>query len=193
MRALRGFGYLSVGVAALLGLLIMSAPASAEALVKFPSAGDPIQGYLTKPKGVGPFPAVVLLHSCLGLPREPAGDGRHVRRLGLCRAVRRRLRDAGRQGNLRRRFPRSRARRLGRARLCVAPPLRRSRPGSPRSASRRARTPRSRSLRPAPPPLRGARTIRVSKPRRPSIRRAKTKRTRGSKSRPSFWSARWTT
>ena len=68
MRALRGFGYLWVGVAALLGLLIMSAPASAEALVRFPSAGDPIQGYLTKPKGAGPFPAVVLLHSCLGLP-----------------------------------------------------------------------------------------------------------------------------
>ena len=40
----------------------------AEALVRFPSAGDPIQGYLTKPKGAGPFPAVVLLHSCLGLP-----------------------------------------------------------------------------------------------------------------------------
>ena len=28
----------------------------------------PIQGYLSKPNGVGPFPAVVLLHSCLGLP-----------------------------------------------------------------------------------------------------------------------------
>jgi dienelactone hydrolase len=68
MRALRGFGSVSVGVAALLGLLISSAPASAEALVRFPSAGDPIQGYLTKPKGAGPFPAVVLLHSCLGLP-----------------------------------------------------------------------------------------------------------------------------
>jgi len=68
MRALRGFGYVSVGVAALLGLLISSAPASAEALVRFPSAGDPIQGYLTKPKGAGPFPAVVVLHSCLGLP-----------------------------------------------------------------------------------------------------------------------------
>jgi dienelactone hydrolase len=68
MRALRGFGYGWVGVAALLGLLVMSAPASAEALVSFPSAGDTIQGYLTKPKGAGPFPAVVLLHSCLGLP-----------------------------------------------------------------------------------------------------------------------------
>ncbi len=28
----------------------------------------PIQGYLSKPNGEGPFPAVVLLHSCLGLP-----------------------------------------------------------------------------------------------------------------------------
>ncbi len=45
--------------------------------MKFPAAaprgqpgapGADIQGYLTKPKGAGPFPAVVLLHSCLGLP-----------------------------------------------------------------------------------------------------------------------------
>jgi dienelactone hydrolase len=77
-------------VAALLGLeLIRSSVALAEDLVKFDSAsprlsqvevngdrnsakilkGKPdIQGYLTKPKGDGPFPAVVLLHSCLGLP-----------------------------------------------------------------------------------------------------------------------------
>jgi len=55
--------------------------ASAEELVKFASApprpyatsgadasvsGFPIQGYLTKPAGDGPFPAVVLLHSCNG-------------------------------------------------------------------------------------------------------------------------------
>ena len=73
-----GFAYGWVGVAALLGFLASSAPASAEALVKFASAGrsDPIQGYLTKPKGAGPFPAVVLLHSCLGLPagRRSLGD-----------------------------------------------------------------------------------------------------------------------
>jgi dienelactone hydrolase len=65
-------------------------PATAEELVKFDSAaprlhqveerragedgrnaerGRPlIQGYLTKPNGHGPFPAVVILHSCLGLP-----------------------------------------------------------------------------------------------------------------------------
>lgn len=60
---------------------VCPSPAPAEQLVKFSSAiprshqGDgaspsevPIQGYLTKPKGAGPFPAVVLLHSCLGLP-----------------------------------------------------------------------------------------------------------------------------
>jgi dienelactone hydrolase len=55
--------------------------ASAEELVKFDSApprpyvtssadtslsGFPLQGYLTKPAGDGPFPAVVLLHSCNG-------------------------------------------------------------------------------------------------------------------------------
>jgi dienelactone hydrolase len=33
-----------------------------------PGSTAPIQGYLTKPKGHGPFPAVVLLHTCLGLP-----------------------------------------------------------------------------------------------------------------------------
>ena len=55
-------------------------PLSAEELVRFDSApplsqqaeenrdGAAIQGYLVKPKGPGPFPAVVLLHSCLGLP-----------------------------------------------------------------------------------------------------------------------------
>lgn len=31
-------------------------------------AATPIQGYLTKPAGSGPFAAVVLLHSCFGLP-----------------------------------------------------------------------------------------------------------------------------
>jgi dienelactone hydrolase len=78
VSGLCGFAYGWVGVAALLGFLASSAPASAEALVKFASAGrsDPIQGYLTKPKGAGPFPAVVLLHSCLGLPagRRSLGD-----------------------------------------------------------------------------------------------------------------------
>jgi dienelactone hydrolase len=49
----------------------------ADELARFPAApprgqtgasGGDIQGYLVKPKGAGPFPAVILLHSCLGLP-----------------------------------------------------------------------------------------------------------------------------
>jgi dienelactone hydrolase len=64
-------------VAALAALELAQTPSlSAEELVKFASAAasrqseakPDIQGYLTKPKGSGPFPAVVLLHSCLGLP-----------------------------------------------------------------------------------------------------------------------------
>lgn len=54
----------------------LAAPATADELVRFPSAATPtepatpIQGYLSVPKGHGPFPAVVLLHSCLGLPSD---------------------------------------------------------------------------------------------------------------------------
>jgi dienelactone hydrolase len=76
--ALRGFAYRWLGAAALAGLVILGAPASADELVKFTSAGrgDPIEGYVTRPKGAGPFPAVVLLHTCLGLPanRRSIGD-----------------------------------------------------------------------------------------------------------------------
>jgi dienelactone hydrolase len=52
-------------------------PAAAQQRVTFDSAASregkpasPIQGYLTRPRGEGPFPAVVLLHSCLGLPAD---------------------------------------------------------------------------------------------------------------------------
>ena len=62
--------------AALLGLLTLVGPetlasaASGEEGVTFPGAagGRDIHGSLTRPDGRGPFPAVVLLHSCLGLP-----------------------------------------------------------------------------------------------------------------------------
>jgi dienelactone hydrolase len=65
-----------LAAAVLAGLAIARpSPAAAEQRVTFASAaarpGDraaPIHGYLTTPKGAGPFPAVVLLHSCLGLP-----------------------------------------------------------------------------------------------------------------------------
>ncbi len=59
---------------ALLGLLTWASAspsaASAEEPVTFKGAagGLNIRGYLAKPEGRGPFPAVVLLHSCLGLP-----------------------------------------------------------------------------------------------------------------------------
>ena len=75
--------------AALAALSSIASPSAAEELVKFASAaprlaqsenaGEPqtdgrrksdIQGYLAKPRGPGPFPAVVLLHSCLGLPAD---------------------------------------------------------------------------------------------------------------------------
>ncbi len=92
MSALRTFACGCFALAALSGLASTRlSPASAEELVKFDSAaprlhrveehlageggkiaeskpGAPIRGYLTRPNGHGPFPAVVLLHSCLGLP-----------------------------------------------------------------------------------------------------------------------------
>ncbi len=71
--ALRKIAVLGFALAALVGLA--SAAPAAEELVTFNSAaprgqagGTAIRGYLAKPKGGGPFPAVVLLHSCLGLP-----------------------------------------------------------------------------------------------------------------------------
>ena len=54
--------------------------AEADEQVNFGSAGqgDPIQGYISRPKGAGPFPAVVLLHTCLGLPAERASIGARI-------------------------------------------------------------------------------------------------------------------
>ena len=54
------FSFLSAGLAL---------PASGAESVAFPNAaGEMIGGFLARPDGAGPFPAVVLLHSCLGLP-----------------------------------------------------------------------------------------------------------------------------
>lgn len=63
--------------AAALLTLLACAPAAADQLVKLASAhqGEAIQGYLTRPRGSGPFPAVVLLHTCLGLPQARASIG----------------------------------------------------------------------------------------------------------------------
>jgi dienelactone hydrolase len=74
---LRFFPSLAIALAALVEPQA-AWPAAAEELVKFASAaprgsadaagGAEIRGYLAKPAGAGPFPAVILLHSCLGLP-----------------------------------------------------------------------------------------------------------------------------
>jgi dienelactone hydrolase len=64
----------------LFAFLAGGAIAKADERVRFATAGpgDPIQGYLTRPKGAGPFPAVVLLHTCLGLPAERASLGARI-------------------------------------------------------------------------------------------------------------------
>ena len=77
---MRRFAQPWVAAAALFGCLGGCAPASADELVKFASAGrgEPVQGYLSRPKGKGAFPAVVLLHTCLGLPEERASIGQRI-------------------------------------------------------------------------------------------------------------------
>jgi len=63
-------------------LLALTASALAEQRVTFPSStgrsggsATVISGYLSTPRGKGPFPAVVLLHSCLGLPSNHKAIG----------------------------------------------------------------------------------------------------------------------
>ena len=78
--AVPGFFHPRLAAAALFGFLASGAPSEAAELVKFASAGqgEPIQGYLSRPKGAGAFPAVVLLHTCLGLPSERASIGERI-------------------------------------------------------------------------------------------------------------------
>jgi len=53
--------------------------ARAEQRVTFATAASSdIAGYLTKPRGTGPFPAVALLHSCLGLPVDRRAIGETI-------------------------------------------------------------------------------------------------------------------
>jgi dienelactone hydrolase len=71
-----------VFLAAVLTLAGM-ASARAEEVVAFETAGSgaaktAVRGYLTRPRGSGPFPAVVLLHSCLGLPSSRAAIGQMI-------------------------------------------------------------------------------------------------------------------
>jgi dienelactone hydrolase len=84
MSALRGSAFEWLGAAALIAALALGPAATADELVNFAAAGrgDPIQGYLTRPKGEGPFPAVVLLHTCLGLPKDRASIGERIAGFG---------------------------------------------------------------------------------------------------------------
>ena len=62
-------------LALVLALFILAFPARAETLVSFDAMTTPpanVRGLLARPSGAGPFPAVVLLHSCLGLPSDSA-------------------------------------------------------------------------------------------------------------------------
>ena len=66
MRAasLRFLSVLFAGLA-----LQFALPALGAESVAFPNAaGETVGGFLARPDGAGPFPAVALLHSCLGLP-----------------------------------------------------------------------------------------------------------------------------
>jgi dienelactone hydrolase len=80
-RAMRNKAILIFAAFVSTAFSVMAPSARSAELVKFDSAparpyaaansgpdasGFPIQGYLTKPAGDGPFPAVVLLHSCNG-------------------------------------------------------------------------------------------------------------------------------
>src|SRR3984885_1556752 len=78
--ALPGFFYPRLPARALSGPRASAPPAKADERVSFASAGqgEPIQSYLSRPKGAGPFPAVVLLHTCLGLPAERASIGERI-------------------------------------------------------------------------------------------------------------------
>ena len=77
---MRGFCARPFAAAALFGLLAQGSSAGADELVRFAAVGQSgaVQGYLTSPKGRGPFPAVVLLHTCLGLPAERASTGARI-------------------------------------------------------------------------------------------------------------------
>jgi poly(3-hydroxybutyrate) depolymerase len=61
------------------GVLMADAWATPQERVEFEGAsqrlisgglirGDHIQGYLAKPEGAGPFPAIIGLHGCAGMP-----------------------------------------------------------------------------------------------------------------------------
>jgi len=66
---------LAVGAIVVLAFVGAASAAERRVVVADPApspAAGPLIGYLTAPKGAGPFPAVALIHSCLGLPENRA-------------------------------------------------------------------------------------------------------------------------
>jgi len=76
MRAALAFRVYQIAAAALAMTTLAAAALAGERQVVVadpaPGAARPLTGYLTTPKGAGPFPAVALIHSCLGLPANRA-------------------------------------------------------------------------------------------------------------------------
>jgi dienelactone hydrolase len=98
VSVLRAFASTCVAIAVVSGLAFAQISPAPEQTVKFNSAATPldqssappnagsdkiheskpnasIQGFLSKPTRAGPFPAVVLLHSCLGIPKDHRAIG----------------------------------------------------------------------------------------------------------------------
>lgn len=76
---------------ALLGLLAIATPAQADELVQVAAhratsppttPAPPLYGYLARPAGQGPFPAVVVLHGCAGFGPHDIAAALRLRRLG---------------------------------------------------------------------------------------------------------------
>ena len=113
-------------LALVLALFILAFPAHAETLVSFDALTTPpaaVRGFLARPAGAGPFPAVVLLHTCLGLPGEPA---RRSRRRSRARAMSRSSSTISRPAATETctvDFPEALPRRLGAFALPQSPPL----------------------------------------------------------------------
>jgi dienelactone hydrolase len=67
----------------LLLALTAFAARAAERKVAIPAEGVSLPGYVSAPSGAGPFPAVLLVHSCLGLPSNRAEIGRRLEKAGF--------------------------------------------------------------------------------------------------------------
>lgn len=67
----------------LLIALTAFAAEAAERKVAVPAEGVSLPGYFSTPAGAGPFPAVLLVHSCLGMPSNRAEISRKLGKAGF--------------------------------------------------------------------------------------------------------------